>query len=93
MCLTLAAFLAALPAAADPLLGPEAGLVSAVAAVHDELAPQTQTALTRAAHVDRQTVGEVRVEPPPICVEHGWPSLKPGSVPLQSKGEHYSKLC
>ena len=62
VCLTLAAFLAALPAAAEPLLGPEAGLISAVAAAHDELAPQMHSALKRAAHVDKQTVSEVRIK-------------------------------
>ena len=62
-CLTLAAFLAVLPSAAEPLLAPEGGLISALAAAHDELGPQMQTALARAVHADRQTVAEVRPRP------------------------------
>ena len=65
VCLTLAAFLAALPSAAELLLGPEAGLIAALAAAHDELVPQMQAALMRAAYVDEGTVAEV------------WPSGQP----------------
>jgi hypothetical protein len=62
VCLTLAAFLAALPAVAEPLLGPEAGLVSAMAAAHDELAPQMQAALSRASHAEQHIVVEARLQ-------------------------------
>ena len=60
VCLTLAAFLAALPTAAEPLLGSEAGLIAALAAAHDELVPQMQAALSRASPVERDVVGEAR---------------------------------
>ena len=48
VCLTLSAFLAARPAAAAALLGADAGLLSALAAVHDDLLPRLSSAVAKA---------------------------------------------
>lgn len=48
VCLTLSAFLAARPAAAAALLGADAGLLYALAAVHDDLLPRLSSAVAKA---------------------------------------------
>lgn len=65
VCLTLAAFLAASPAAGPLLLGSDAGLMSALAGVHDEFVPRLLRAAGRAPDVSVEPYSKVGLEPNP----------------------------